>query len=171
MREIMGIDQSITHTAVVILDEDTLKMKSFKVIKTKNRNGRDGEEFSYTQRIISIRDIVKNTIEKEKNIRLCAIEGLSLNKNSKTARPLAGLFYMLTSLFTDREVPYHVIPPASVKKTAHSGNASKEEVFAALPEEISEAFIEAGYKKTTGLFDLSDAYFIAITAINKIRNN
>jgi len=168
---IIGIDQSITHTAVVILDKKTLKMKSFKVIKTKNREGKDGKEFSYTQRIISIRDILKNIMKDEENIKLCAIEGLSLNKNSKTARPLAGLFYTLTSLFYDSETPYSVIPPASVKKTAHSGNASKEQVFAALPEEISEAFIEAGYKKTTGLFDLSDAYFIAITAINKIRNN
>lgn len=168
--KIIGFDQSLTQTAIVVLERDTLELINFHVIKTKGKT-RDGEEdFSITDRISNIRNTAKDLIENTENLEACAIEGLSLNKNSKTVRLLAGLFYNLTVLFKEKEVPFHVIAPTTVKKTAQKGSASKEEVFSCLPEEVAEAFLEAGYKKTTGLLDLSDAYFIALSAINKIKN-
>lgn len=166
--KIIGIDQSITHTAIVVLDEHTRELIDFTVIKTILKNKEGSEEFSFTQRIKNSRDASNEFIEKYYDTRLCAIEGLSLSRNSKTARPLAGLFYALTIMIDEKEIPFDVIAPKSAKKTAGNGNASKEEVFAALPENVAERFIEAGYKKTTGLMDLSDAYFIALTALNKI---
>jgi Holliday junction resolvasome RuvABC endonuclease subunit len=55
-----------------------------------------------------------------------------------------------------------VVVPGTVKKFATgSGKATKEEMIDSLPKHVREYFDALGVKKTTGLADLTDAYFIA----------
>jgi len=58
--------------------------------------------------------------------------------------------------------PMEIVPPTSVKKFGASyGFAKKEAMIDALPKDVREYFLSLGVKKTTGLSDLADAYFIA----------
>lgn len=167
--KILGIDQSITHTAYILIETNGFSIQDHGVLKTIKNVG-EREEFSYTTRIKNLRDGMLRVINNNQP-DFIAMEGLSMARNSTTARPLGGLFYIFTVLFEDLEIEFDIIPPKTVKKTAISGNASKEEVFEALPEDVKELFIESGFKKTTGLYDLADSYFIAKTAWNKIQGS
>ena len=55
-----------------------------------------------------------------------------------------------------------IITPGTVKKQATGdGKAQKPAIFAALPSEFRTKIVDAGYKKTTGMYDIADAYWIA----------
>ena len=151
---IIGIDQSFTNNAFCIFN-NLGELVDFDVIKSKKVT----DDTSYEERILEITEALFEKLERH-NIRHISLEGLSMAKNSITARHLAGLFYYLCIEFKKRGISYSVIPPTTVKKFAVKGNAKKEEMFEVLPQDIKEQFLERGFKKTTGLFDLTDAYFI-----------
>ena len=151
---IIGIDQSFKNNAFCIFN-NLGELVDFDVIKSKKVT----DDTSYEERILEITEALFEKLERH-NIRHISLEGLSMAKNSITARPLAGLFYYLCIEFKKRGISYSVIPPTTVKKFAVKGNAKKEEMFEVLPQDIKEQFLERGFKKTTGLFDLTDAYFI-----------
>ena len=56
------------------------------------------------------------------------------------------------------------MPPNTVKKVATGkGKADKQELYEALPLKPQALFSEKmGLKKTTGLYDLTDAYWIGV---------
>jgi len=57
--------------------------------------------------------------------------------------------------------PFLEVPPKSAKKFATgNGNASKQDMIVNLPPNVMQRFMEENYKKTTGLADLADSYFI-----------
>lgn len=151
---IIGIDQSFTNNAFCVFN-NLGELIDFDVIKSKKVS----EDTSYEERILEITEALFERLERY-NIRHISLEGLAMARNSVTARPLAGLFYYLCIEFKKRGIPYSVISPTTVKKFAIKGNAKKEEMYAVIPENIKEKFLEKGFKKTTGLFDLTDAYFI-----------
>ena len=58
-----------------------------------------------------------------------------------------------------------IVPPTTLKKFATgSGKADKNEMIAALPVDVREHFNAQGYKKTTGLTDVADAYWLSTYA-------
>jgi Holliday junction resolvasome RuvABC endonuclease subunit len=164
---ICGIDQSLTSTAVLIFNLNTEEVISCNLIKTKNKD--KAKEFTKEERIKSIRDEIKVLLEKY-NVEYVFLEGLSLkNKNSVSARDLSGLFYSIVILCLDNQIPYTFFPPTTVKAFAYKGNASKEEILSRIPENVREMFDKLKAKKTTGIFDLADAYFIGQLGIKKFK--
>lgn len=157
---ILGIDQSYTGTG-------------FSLIDTNN-----------SVDILIEYGIIRSNIEKDKFDRskdiaidvyaLClihkpdyvGIEGLAFGMRGDSTRDLAGLQFMIVNKIRELGLKVFVVPPNSVKKVGTGkGNAKKEEMYAALPLEVKEKFIKTGAKKTTGLYDLTDSYFIAKATI------
>jgi Holliday junction resolvasome RuvABC endonuclease subunit len=63
-----------------------------------------------------------------------------------------------------------IIPPKTVKKIATgNGNASKDDMIEHLPKIVREEFAAIGYKKSTGLKDLADAYWIGIACVELLK--
>lgn len=89
------------------------------------------------------------------------MEGLSFGSMTNATRDLAKLQGIIEKEVFDRVgLVCEIVAPTSLKKFATgSGRAKKEEMFEALPEEISILFSEV--PKTKGRFDLTDAYFLA----------
>jgi Holliday junction resolvasome RuvABC endonuclease subunit len=57
-------------------------------------------------------------------------------------------------------------PPNELKKYATGkGNADKELMHSSLPEDIRKRLEEKNYRKTTGLYDIADAYWLARYAL------
>jgi len=146
---VVGIDQSLTHTAVVVLEDGDLV--GCHVIKSNKKD-------SIEQRIAYVWEMIDMIIDDDD---LVYLEGLSYGSNSISARPLAGLYYHILVNLNNGGYIYDNFPPKTIKKFALNGNAKKPEMFAEIPESDRNILIDTGYKKTTGLMDLSDAYWIA----------
>jgi len=86
---------------------------------------------------------------------------------------LGGLQFVIISHLQEvmkREV--QIIAPLTVKKQATgNGRAKKNEMIECLPSYNLNKFKKLGYKKTTGLGDLADAYWIAKTAHKKYKED
>ena len=165
---VCGIDQSFTNTAIIIFDLNTEEILDLKVFKTVKRSGT--LEHSPEERILAIKDLVIDII-LEYDCSLIFIEGLSLNSNSRTMRDLAGLYYVLLTSFLSIGVPSVSFPPLSVKAFAKRGNSSKEELFDVICDKDKEIIVSTNAKKTTGLYDLSDAYHIGKLGIYRYKND
>lgn len=154
--KILAIDQSYTSCGIVVLNNgDMTYCERFVTDKTKDVFERAWEL------VEQLRAIALNCKPD-----VIALEGLAFAKNGNATRDLAGLqFAIITTLrFIDE---YHVVivPPNTVKKTATGkGNASKDEMVDELPHGVRQEFDALGVKKTTGLQDLSDAYWIGKAA-------
>lgn len=105
------------------------------------------------------------TIIKQHQPDHIAIEGLAFGMQGAATRDLAGLQFniMITLRFQYKyKGSIDIISPLSLKKFATgSGKAKKEDMITALPIEVQERFIELGFKKTTGMADLADAFWLA----------
>ena len=152
----IGIDQSLTATGIVILEDN--EIYDYFVIKSDKDN-------SFEERIAYIWDNLEIHLD---DIDHVFIEGLSYGSNSTSARPLAGLYYYLLIKLNELGLSYESFPPTSVKKFALKGNAKKWEMFLSMSEKDQKTLKEKGHKKTTGLTDLSDAYWIAKFGNSKI---
>lgn len=100
----------------------------------------------------------------EHNVKAVNIEGLAFGIRGDATRDLAGLLFTIITTIRRRagQIPVSVIAPTSLKKFATgSGKSDKAAMIAAVPAGVMQSFIEAKYKKTTGLADLCDAYFLA----------
>jgi len=165
---ICGIDQSFTNTGIIIFNYDTEEIVALKLLKSTKKDGQ--REFSPEERIFALNEAIQNYI-LEYNCEYVFLEGLSLNSNSRTMRDLAGLYYVIKSTFYGNGTPCYHVPPKSVKAFALNGNAKKEEMFEIIPDEDKEKIIETKAKKTTGLYDLSDAYWIGKFGLNRLKND
>ena len=79
-------------------------------------------------------------------------------------RDLGGLFYIvMVRLTVNNDFNVQIVNPKTLKKWATGkGNAKKEEMIDAVPQEIKNIFGDKlGCKKTTGLDDMCDAYHLA----------
>ncbi len=157
---LIAIDQSFRNTAVCIFENDG-ELKEFKVLKSLKTKKESNYEIRIKEIVEELMDYISNF-----DVTNVVLEGLSMNKNSTTARPLGGLYYHMCINFINANIEYEVLPPKTVKKFAKHGNAKKDEMYEVLPDEIKDRFLKANYKKTTGLYDLTDAYFIGKAFLN-----
>ena len=149
----MGVDQSYNFCAWVIIQDNNVI--DFGVIKSN----KDGDMFSRARFVAdSLCDVYAKYTPS-----VLQIEGLAFGTTGNVTRDLAGLLFTIVNVMKTRhpEAEYVIIPPTAVKKFATgSGKSKKPEVIAALPQSVRERFEQKNFKKTTGLGDLSDAYWI-----------
>ena len=151
----IGIDQSFTGCGSVVLDE-TGKMIEFNLKKTKKD---DADKFD---RAATIAASLSATVDKYES-PVVGLEGLAFSKIGDATRDLAGLQYtIIIKLRQFNQTKEILISPNELKKFATGkGKADKADMIDALPLDILQTFKDNNYKKTTGLADLADAYWIA----------
>lgn len=149
----MGIDQSYTNTGVVITDDNNNVIKSI-VIQSDSEQ----DEFDRCNGIAQT--IVQTAIQF--NPDYIAIEGLAFGSRGDATRKLAGLqFVVVTQLRSALNSTIKIISPTTLKKFAtESGKAQKQDMLKAIPNSIRTVF-EQDFKKTKGLYDIADAYWLS----------
>lgn len=151
---ILSIDQSYTHCAYVVTFGNNII--DFDVLKS------DAELNVYERSLdIALRLGQVFLKHRPEEIRL---EGLAFGMRGNATRDLSGLLFTIINVISYLHVfnNFRIIAPTQVKKRATgSGKAKKKEMIAALPSDILKLFKDKNYKQTTGLTDLSDAYWIS----------
>lgn len=158
---ILGIDQSFTSTGIVVLHKNTfLHHERFVSNHMLDEYDRADEIANHLVNIAA-----------QYNPDTVAMEGISFGSRGDATRKLSGLLYLIVVHMRSLNINPIIIPPKTVKKCATGkGNASKEDMLAALPSNVRHRFIEAGYMKTKGLYDLTDAFHIAQVGKQIIKN-
>ena len=154
---ILGIDQSLTHTGLCIIDKDKKIINAFG-IKTNNKKLNQYERIAY----------IANEIEKvilDYKIEKINIEGLAFGVKGMTLQILAGLQYTILFIANRLNIEYEIIPPKTLKKKATGkGNATKKEMSEIIDILILIRLSELSeYKINSKLMeDIVDAYHLAI---------
>lgn len=146
----IGIDQSYTCTAMYVLDGDKNPMITIS-------SSKDDDIYTRANHIAS--SVVQFANEYKPEV--IRIEGLAFGGKGNSTRDLAGLQMLIIVELRKAGYSPIIIPPTTLKKaSAKSGAASKEDMYNALPQSIKDRLV--GYKKTKGLYDLVDAYWLAV---------
>lgn len=156
MTKIIGIDQSLTKTAIVYCVNGELM--AHKVITTAPSD-------DPCARLHHITQLVQLFITQHLP-DLVIMEGLSFKSIGRATRETGGIFYMISAMVRFQlNIPLKIIPPTSLKKevTGH-GHAKKEQLFDTLPHKIQLIFLS--YSVAAGKFDLSDAF--SLTKCDKL---
>jgi Holliday junction resolvasome RuvABC endonuclease subunit len=155
MERVLGIDQSYNNCGFVMKDEANamIDFGTFKSAKASDIYDR-------------ARQIAGFVADKavEHNAKRIHIEGLAFGIRGDATRDLAGLLFTIITTLRNRNinVEVEIIAPTSLKKFATgSGKSDKAAMITAVPAAILEKFTEAKYKKSTGLADLCDAYWLS----------
>ncbi len=149
--KILGLDQSFTSTGWVIIEDNNFV--DCGIISTKPS---DGDIFTRARTIASnISDIADSN-----GIETVYLEGLAFGSTGDATRQLSGLQFLIVD--TLRPIEVNIVPPTTLKKFAsNKGNASKLEMYESLPNDIKSRFVDRKLLKTKGLYDCTDAYFLA----------
>lgn len=156
MKNILAVDQSYTSCGIVVLNKDIVThAERFVTDKTLDIFERANQAAKH---LVG----VANTFDVE----YVAIEGLAFSKVGNATRDLAGLqFTIVHELRFGEKYNIRIVSPNAVKKVATGkGNANKELLLEYLPKDALKKFESLGVKKTTGLLDLTDAYWIGRAA-------
>lgn len=161
---VLSIDQSYTCSGIVVLNDGD--MEHCEVFKTKKPEDAKDMKQTYHRAFLVSERIVK--LAEEYKPDLISIEGLAFGMRGNATRDLAGLqFVIVVELIERYEYDVEVLSPLTVKKFATgSGKAKKIEMIEKLPESILKKFLDLGVKKTTGLGDLADAFWIGMCALD-----
>ena len=157
---VLGIDQSYTSTGYCVFNEDKTLITFGKINTSKD----DGNSFVRARIIV---DKLKEIADNNKVDKVC-IEGLAFGGAGNATRDLAGLQFLIVDSF--RPTVVEVIAPTAVKKLAigkHKGKIVKDDLFKALPELTQKSFLDFGLKKTKGLYDVTDSYWIGMSAFKE----
>lgn len=154
----LGVDQSFTSSGYVILDEND-NIIDFGRICTTSEHGDVFDRAWLVAKTIGM-------LYQAHNPTFVGIEGLAFSKFGDATRDLAGLqFTIVNYLQYVVHCPKEkiIIPsPNEIKKFATGkGNANKDLMVASLPKEVVKLFETRNYKKTTGLTDVTDSYWIS----------
>lgn len=151
----IGIDQSYTSTGVVVLN-DAKQIVFSTIISSSQQDDIFKRAWQVSEEIINI--------IKQYQPNVLSIEGLAFSMTGNATRDLAGLqFSIVTKIKFILQQEISIIAPPTLKKFATgSGKAKKEDMIAALPQNVYDYFTkEKKIKKTKGLTDVTDAYFLA----------
>ncbi len=166
---VLGVDQSFKKSGLVVLEVGNPDM----VFREKFCSTDKSDDVFERSWIVAsrVRDIVL-----EYNISKVVLEGLAFGSMGDNTRNLAGLQFTIVNMLKfgtcELRPLIEILSPQTLKKFATgSGKAKKEDMIAALDPKVRNIFlIEMGVKKTTGLDDMTDAYFLAKYGIEKIDN-
>lgn len=150
---IFGIDQSYTSTGVVVTNN---KKIIYHTLIHTNQN----------QDMFDRANVLADNICElytEYQPQLINIEGLAFGIRGNATRNLAGLQYVIICNIRKMQGNTNIITPKSLKKFATgSGKANKQDMYNALPNDVENYLINTGIKKTKGLYDLVDAYWLSV---------
>lgn len=164
MNLILGIDQSYKSTGYVVLTEDG-DVKEFGTFGTKIP---DGDVFDRAS-IVSSHII---GLINEHKPALIGCEGLAFSMMGNATRDLAGLQFVIVTQIrkTDFGSSLVIVSPNLLKKFATGdGKAKKEAMASALPLEFLQEIDKRKFKKSTGLYDIADAYWIAMYTLSEFK--
>lgn len=161
MKVVLGIDQSLTSTGVVVIRHTVDKNEVLYHASLQTEPTGLSDYADVLHRANSIADRIVNIVDMYK-VTDIAIEGLSFGSKGNATRNLAMLFAIICNKLNITE-PY-TVPPTTLKKFATgNGRADKKEVLESvklhdvdLHSELSRLTIKAGK------YDLADAYFLAL---------
>lgn len=105
---ILGIDPSLTHTGLVVLDDG--KVVLFETIETFPKE-------DMQVRLMKIRNRV-GEIMMEKTVDCCVLEGYAYSSRAAHSALLHELGGILKMIFHDANTPFYVVSPLSLKKFA-----------------------------------------------------
>ncbi len=160
----IGIDQSYTSTGFVVLNKQK-EIIDCKILQSTKTDDIFKRSWDLSENIIS-------EIKKYSESKL-AIEGLAFAMRGNATRDLAGLqFTIINKIKFMLNKDITIVAPPSLKKSAtKNGKASKEVMIESLPSNIYEYFTkEKNWKKSRGLTDITDAYFLACYLIETEKN-
>ena len=147
---IVGIDQSFTSTAVVATSAKGIVAHS--VISSNKTDD------IYTRAAHIAREVML-FVGAHKPSKVI-IEGLAFGSTGDSTRNLAGLQMLIICQLRSNGYTVQIVPPTTLKKFATGkGNASKQDMHTALPD--VESKILSVHKKTKGLYDICDAYWLS----------
>lgn len=150
----LGFDQSYTNSGFCVIDGtgNVLDFGTFKSSKLMDVYDRASQ----------IATFIIGKVEQHK-ISGVNLEGLAFGIRGDATRDLAGLlFTLVTTLRAKTAVQIQIIPPTTLKKFATgTGKSDKSVMISSVPTDILEKFTDANFKKTTGLADVCDAYWLA----------
>lgn len=154
--KVLGIDQSYTSTGWVVKDGDSVEHVG--ILRS------DATQTIYERCSFLANEIV--SLIEQHCVDCVAIEGLAFGKFGNATRDLAGLqFVMIVKIIEKLNKPVNfvrIVTPRSLKKFAtDAGTASKVDMYNALPQNVKELFKTLDIKKTKGLYDVTDAYWLA----------
>jgi len=163
-KKILCLDQSMTCSGIVIVENTS--MIHFECIKTSKHDGSEVVRMSIlTTRIIELFE--------QHGCDEIVCEALSFGSIGNATRLLGGLLYTLEVKLLEKHGIDGIVKvaPTQLKKFATgSGKAKKQDMLAAVPDDIAEQFLAAGYLKSKGLYDLCDSYHIAMWRIEQLKD-
>lgn len=160
---ILGLDQSFKKSGLVVMEKNNPNMLHAEKFSTNQSK-------DYLFRAREVADHISMIIVNY-NIDAVCIEGLAFGARGDMTRNLAGLQYMvMAAVRFDNQKPITIVTPPTLKKFATgSGKAPKEDMIKNLPPLIKKYFLDdLGVKKTTGLDDMADAYWLAQYGIHSL---
>ena len=164
----IGLDQSYTSTGYCVLNDD--EIIDFGTIKTDPSESIHRRAGTAAKGIV---DVINNYPESK-----VSIEGLAFGIRGSATRDLAGLqFVIMDRIYNQTHVDdVLIITPKTIKKfaTGSGGSAKKKvgkkDMFDSLPSDVQDLF-KSKYKPTSGLYDITDAYYLAKVLQNESYTN
>lgn len=157
MKKYLGVDQSYASCAWVVTTEDCSVIE-YGIIKS------DKTADIFNRALFVALEL--SSVISRYEIDQLNIEGLAFAMRGDSTRDLAGLLFTIVAVMNinHSDLTRVIVPPTSLKKFATgSGKSDKKEMIAALPPLILDGFSASGFKKTTGLSDLADAYWLSVS--------
>jgi len=156
--KVLGIDQSYRSCGIVILEDgEMIHCEKYVTVQAMDIFSRAEQLTTHLK-----------TIAEQYQPDLVSLEGLSFGSMGNATRDLGGLLFTIILGLRKSGFDPGVIAPPTVKKVATGkGNSKKEMMIECLPDDVRAEFDALGVKKTTGLSDLADAYWVARAAIEK----
>lgn len=122
---IVGLDLSLTGTGVIVLKEGKLDCQQL----IKSKPPADKSYLTETRRLMKIRDQIAEIVDNKKPV-LAVIEGMAFSIRSTTAlTQLSGLNYMTREMLIERNIPFIIVAPTSLKKFVTGSGAAKKDVM------------------------------------------
>ena len=141
----------MTCTGVVVVTDG--EMVEFSTIKTTPKD-------NMYKRSLYVGGKVNEYILKYPNHEVVLEAPAFMGKGSRVYQ-LFGFHYFVATLIFRHKGNFTQVPPTTLKKFATgSGKAKKEDMFEVLPTDIKKKFLKE-HKKSTGIYDLADAYALA----------
>ena len=149
--KILALDISLTSTGYVVTYGN--KVVAYGTIATKPSN-------DMVVRVTYVQDMVVELLTTH-NITEVAIEGPAYGARGAMSYAIFGIHFCVVNTINKYGIrPVQYAPTAVKKWVTGSGRATKEDMLKFVPYDLKQE-IQTKYKKTTGLYDVVDAYHIA----------